>query len=249
MKMELNSYLDATYLKTPSDSGLTEEETTAQVVGLINDAIQDNYKLVMIRANYVALAKKMLTTANSKVLVGTVIDFPLGNGGLEIKLTEAQAAIDLDADELDFVVDYQAFKAGDIQKVSSEVIEVTKLGIANKKVVKWIIEVAALNDLQIVKLTSLIKRLVITNFPESAYENIYVKSSTGFYKTQNGEPNGATIHTIVLMLENATPLPVKAAGGVRNKKDALEMIKLGVKRIGTSSQKAILYGNDINSNY
>jgi deoxyribose-phosphate aldolase len=41
------------------------------------------------------------------------------------------------------------------------------------------------------------------------------------------------------MLENATPLPVKAAGGVRTYDEAVEMIKLGVKRIGTSGAKAI----------
>ena len=45
------------------------------------------------------------------------------------------------------------------------------------------------------------------------------------------------------MLENATPLPVKAAGGVRTTQEAIDMIKLGVKRIGTSSQKAILFGD------
>jgi deoxyribose-phosphate aldolase len=43
----------------------------------------------------------------------------------------------------------------------------------------------------------------------------------------------------MLMLENATPLPVKAAGGVRTYDEAVEMIKLGVKRIGTSGAKAI----------
>jgi deoxyribose-phosphate aldolase len=31
----------------------------------------------------------------------------------------------------------------------------------------------------------------------------------------------------MLMLENATPLPVKAAGGVRTYDEAVEMIKLG----------------------
>jgi deoxyribose-phosphate aldolase len=43
----------------------------------------------------------------------------------------------------------------------------------------------------------------------------------------------------MLMLENATPLPVKAAGGVRTYDEAVEMIKLGVKRIGTSGAKAM----------
>lgn len=247
--MKLNTYLDATYLKTPEDSGLTENETTQNVIELIEDAIVDNYKLVMIRNNYISLAKEMLSKANSKVQVGTVIDFPFGNGGLEMKLKEAQNAIDLGADDLDFVVDYQAFKNGEIEKVSEEILEGTKLGLLNHKVVKWIIEVAALSDKEIVQLTTLIKRIVISNFKEKDYENVFVKSSTGFFKTPNGEPNGATRHTIVLMLENATPLPIKAAGGVRTTQEAIDMIKLGVKRIGTSSQKAILFGENGNSNY
>ncbi|WP_177763378.1 deoxyribose-phosphate aldolase [Flavobacterium sp. I3-2] len=247
--MELNTYLDATYLKTPADSGLTEQETNQNVIELIEDAIIDNYKLVMIRSNYIALAKEMLAKAKSKVQVGTVIDFPFGTGGLEKKLKEAQNAIDLGADDLDFVVDYQAFKKGEIDSVSTEILEGTKLGLENNKIVKWIIEVAALTDKEIVQLTTLIKRIVISNFKENDYDNVFVKSSTGFFKTPNGEPNGATVHSIVLMLENASPLPVKASGGVRTTQEAIDMIKLGVKRIGTSSQKAILFGQKGNSNY
>lgn len=247
--MKLNTYLDATFLKTTADCDLTENEITQNVIELIQEAILDNYKLVMIRSNYVSLAKEMLSKANSKVQVGTVIDFPLGKGGLKVKLQEAQTAIDLGADDLDFVVDYQAFKKGEIDKVSEEILEGTKLGLENHKVVKWIIEVAALTDKEIIQLTTLIKRIVISNFKEKDYENVFVKSSTGFFKTPNGEPNGATIHSIVLMLENAAPLPVKAAGGVRTTQEAIDMIKLGVKRIGTSSQKAILFGEIGNSNY
>jgi deoxyribose-phosphate aldolase len=49
-------------------------------------------------------------------------------------------------------------------------------------------------------------------------------------------------------LENATPLPVKA-GGVRTYDEAVEMIKLGVKRIGTSGAKAIANGGNTNVGY
>jgi len=247
--MKINTYLDATYLKTPQDSGLTEQETTQNVIELIQDAIIDKYKLVMIRSNYISLAKKMLSDAKSRVQVGTVVDFPFGDGGLEKKLVEANNAIALGADDLDFVVDYNAFKKGEIAKVSDQVLQCTKLGLSHHKIVKWIIEVAALNDTEIIQLTSLIKQLIVSNFSEEDYEKVFVKSSTGFFKTLNNEPNGATIHTITLMLENATPLPVKAAGGVRTTAEALEMIKMGVKRIGTSSQKNILYGNISNNNY
>jgi deoxyribose-phosphate aldolase len=52
-----------------------------------------------------------------------------------------------------------------------------------------------------------------------------------------------------MMLENASPLPIKAAGGVRTYEEAIEMIRLGVKRIGTSSAKAITNGQVANSDY
>jgi deoxyribose-phosphate aldolase len=44
-------------------------------------------------------------------------------------------------------------------------------------------------------------------------------------------------------------LPVKAAGGVRNYADALEMIQLGVQRIGTSGAKAIIDGATTQNEY
>jgi deoxyribose-phosphate aldolase len=51
------------------------------------------------------------------------------------------------------------------------------------------------------------------------------------------------------MIENASPLPVKAAGGVRNFEEAQQMIRLGVKRIGTSAAKAISLGAVSDSEY
>jgi deoxyribose-phosphate aldolase len=74
---------------------------------------------------------------------------------------------------------------------------------------------------------------------------VFVKSSTGFYKTKGGKPNGATVEAMRLIVENAKPLQSKAAGGVKNYQDAVEMIELGVTRIGTSSAKSIVDGENI----
>jgi deoxyribose-phosphate aldolase len=150
---------------------------------------------------------------------------------------------------LDFVLDYEAFKRGEVETIKEQVLEGTKLGLAHHKIVKWIIEVAALDNHQIVQLSALIKNVVIANFDENDYDKVFVKSSTGFYKTPEGVPNGATVPTIKLMLENSCPLPVKAAGGVQTYEEAIEMIQLGVKRIGTSMAKAIVNGEISNSDY
>jgi deoxyribose-phosphate aldolase len=51
------------------------------------------------------------------------------------------------------------------------------------------------------------------------------------------------------MSDNAKPLKIKAAGGVKSKGDALKMITLGVERIGTSSAKKIIEETNIESEY
>ena len=247
--MNIKQYLDSTYLKTAAQANISEQENTEIVKNCIQEAIDNNFKLIMIRPDKVTLAKKMIDEAHSKVTIGTVIDFPLGNGTLEEKLAEAKEAIENGVDDLDFVVDYEAFKRGEVEAIKEQVLEGTKLGLSHHKIVKWIIEVAALDNHQIVQLSALIKNVVIANFDENDYEKVFVKSSTGFYKTPEGVPNGATIPTIKLMLENSCPLPVKAAGGVRTYEEAVEMIQLGVKRIGTSAAKAIANGEISNSDY
>lgn len=247
--MNIKHYLDSTYLKTPEQAGLSVEENTKVVQGFIQEAIDEGFKLIMIRPDMVAMARKMISKANSMVTIGTVIGFHEGTYSLEDKLTEAKKAIEDGADDLDFVCNYEAFKRGEVDVVKKEVLEGTKLGLEHHKIVKWIIEVAALSNDQIIQISSLIKNVVMSNFKEECYHSVYVKSSTGFYKTENGLPNGATVPTIIMMLENGSPLSIKAAGGVRTYDEAVEMINLGVKRIGTSSAKAIANGQTTNSDY
>lgn len=247
--MNVNQYLDSTYLKTPEQANISEEKTKQNVIALIEEAITNNFKLVMIRPDYVSLAKEIITKANSDVVVGTVIGFHEGTYSIEDKLKEAQKAIDDGADELDFVVNYNAFIEEKVNLIKSEVFKGTKLGLENNKVVKWIIEIAALTNDQIITITQLIRDVVLDNFGEENAENVFVKSSTGFYKTTDGKPNGATFEGMQLIVENAKPLQAKAAGGVRNYEDAVKMINMGVTRIGTSSAKAIADGKQTKTNY
>ena len=247
--MNIKKYLDSTYLKTAEQAGLGYDDNVKVVRGFVQEAIDENFKLIMIRPDMVAIAKQMVVDAGSNLQIGTVISFPEGNSTIADKLFEAEKAIQDGADDLDFVCNYEAFKTGDIDLVKAEILKGTQLGIENNKVVKWIIEVAALNDMQIIQLTALIKNVVISNFNEDCFSSVFVKSSTGFFKTENNLPNGATIQAIMLMLENATPLSVKAAGGVRTYEEAVEMIKLGVKRIGTSGAKAIANGENTKNGY
>jgi deoxyribose-phosphate aldolase len=247
--MDIKCYLDSTYLKTAEQAGLSESENEIVAKVFIQEAIEEDFKLIMLRPNRIALAREMIFNANSKVQVGTVIDFPEGKSSIADKLEEALQCIENGVDELDFVCNYVAFKKGDVTLVKEEILKGTQLGLEHHKIVKWIIEVAALSNLQIAELSALIKNVVVANFKEEKYESVFVKSSTGFYKTENNLLNGATVFSIKIMLENASPLPVKAAGGVRTYDEAVEMIQLGVKRIGTSGAKAIANGQGSSSQY
>ena len=102
--MNIKQYLDSTYLKTAAQANLSEKENTEVVKNCIQEAIDNDFKLIMIRPDKVAMARKMIHEANSKVTIGTVIDFPLGNGTLEDKLAEAKQAIENGVDDLDYVV-------------------------------------------------------------------------------------------------------------------------------------------------
>lgn len=246
--MEINRYLDSTYLKTPAQSGLSEEETLQTVISLTQEAIDHKIFAVMIRPNLIKEAKKYLADQSSDVKVGTVIGFHEGTYSTEEKLAEAKQAIEDGADELDFVINYEEYLKGNIDLVKNEVIECTRLCLDNNKIVKWIIEIAALSNEQIADITQKIKDWVTENF-SGKEEMVFVKSSTGFYQTEGGKPNGATFEGIEIMLNHAGKLPVKAAGGVRTPEDAEKMISMGVMRIGTSSAKALIKNEETCSGY
>ncbi|GEM50846.1 deoxyribose-phosphate aldolase [Empedobacter brevis] len=247
--MNINQYLDSTYLKTPEQAGISNSDTLDMVHKLTQEAIDNGIYAVMIRPDYVRSVRELLDEKKSNVVLGTVIGFPEGIYDLNEKLREAQKAISDGADELDFVVNYEAFKKGDIDKVKEEIETATSIVLREGKVVKWIIETAALTDEQIIEITQLIRDIVLEKIGEENAAKVFIKSSTGFYKTENDAPNGANEHVIKLMLENAGSLPVKASGGVRTTEEAKKMIDLGVKRIGTSSALAIVQGKEASGNY
>lgn len=238
-KFNIKEYLDSTYLKTADQAGVSEEENLKITQELVQQAIDQNYKLAMILPQYVAMARNMLYAAKSETLLGTVIDFPKGKSILDDKLMEAATSILDGADELDFVANYDAFRFGDLDLVKEEILECSKICLVNKKSVKWIIETAALNNDEIASITKLIRDVIVSNFEEKDFKSVFVKSSTGFFKTENNLPNGATAESISIMIANAKPLKVKASGGIKTRDQAMQMINLGVQRIGTSSADII----------
>ena len=238
MEKQINiaSYLDSTYLKTATEAGISEIETKEIVINSINEAIEANFACIMIRSEFIAIAKELIESSKSKLKVGTVIDFPFGNSTTKQKIAEGKLAIENGAYDIDYVCDYNAFKRGSFGKFDSDILEGTKIVLENKKIVKWIIETGALSADEIKAIAKRISKIVQFNFPKNA-NKVFIKTSTGYYGGF-----GATVKDVKSIKSVAGNLQIKASGGITNLKDCLEMIKAGATRIGTS--KAVFIYNE-----
>jgi deoxyribose-phosphate aldolase len=234
--VNIADYLDSTYLKTSAEEGVSEIETKEIVFNAIKEAIDAKFACIMIRSEFIAIAKELIEKSKSKLKIGTVVDFPFGNSTTEQKIIEAKSAIESGAYDIDYVCDYNAFKRGAFAKFDSDIIEGTKIVLENKRIVKWIIETGALSADEIKAIAKRISKLVQSNFPINT-NKVFIKTSTGYYGGY-----GATVKDVKNIKSVAGNLQIKASGGISNLKDCLEMIKAGATRIGTS--KAVLIYNE-----
>ena len=72
MIFDIVSFFDSTFLKTKEHAGLTEDEYLKLIESFVLEAIHYNFKLVMIRANYIVFAKENNITG--RVFVSFVVD-------------------------------------------------------------------------------------------------------------------------------------------------------------------------------
>tara|TARA_B100001142_G_scaffold103040_1_gene105106 strand:- start:2464 stop:3186 length:723 start_codon:yes stop_codon:yes gene_type:complete len=235
--INIASYLDSTYLKTANESNISELANKECVIKIINDAIVDDFACVMIRPEFVSIARDIIEAKDSRLKVGTVIDFPLGSSDTLGKIEEAKKAILDGAYDIDYVCDYNAFKRGSLDKFDQDILEGTKLVLKNKGVVKWIIETGALSREEIRGISKRITSLVESNFYKNSNQ-IFIKTSTGYYGGF-----GATIKDVKLIKSVSGNLKIKASGGVSTLKDCLKMIDAGADRIGTSKAQSIINTN------
>jgi deoxyribose-phosphate aldolase len=163
--------------------------------------------------------------AGTDVAVGTVIGFPHGSHRTETKAFEARQALADGATELDMVIQIGALKSGRDAEVLADIAAVVDVAHAAGAIVKVIFENAYLTDEEKVRACHL---------SEAAGAD-FVKTSTGF------GPGGATHEDLALMRRSVSPhIQVKAAGGVRTLDALLDVMALGVTRVGATATKAII---------
>ena len=161
----------------------------------------------------------------SAVAVCTVVGFPLGQNTVETKLFEAKNAIDNGASEIDYVLNISKLLDGELSYIRREMEMLTELCRSRGAKCKVILETCYLAPIHIEAVCHTAARVGID----------FVKTSTGF------GPAGARAEDVALMKAECGPaVKVKAAGGIRTRKAALELIAAGADRLGCSAGVQIL---------
>jgi len=220
--LDLASFIDHTLLKP--------DATEDGIKLLCEEAKQYNFASVCVNPVNVPLAKELLK--GSKVMVCTVVGFPLGANSKETKAFETMQAVAAGADEIDMVINVGALKLNDLDKVRDDIKAV--VNAAYGKTVKVIIETSLLTDEE---------KYFACKMAKDAGA-AFVKTSTGF------SGGGATVKDITLMRgavgEN---LGVKASGGVKTAEFAKQLIEAGATRIGTSAGISIVQDKESKNDY
>jgi deoxyribose-phosphate aldolase len=169
-----------------------------------------------------------------RLAVCSVVGFPLGAMASEVKSYEARRAIEDGACEIDMVLNVGALKSGDSEFVRRDIAGVADVCHRLGARLKVILETALLEESEKIRACELAK-LAGADF---------VKTSTGFSK------GGATPEDVALMRRVVGPtMGVKAAGGVRDEKDANALLAAGATRLGASASVAIVQGGRAASSY
>jgi deoxyribose-phosphate aldolase len=204
-EIDIATYIDHALLN-PSATGKEVEQCC-------NQAIQYNFPTVCVYPNAVKQATEILR--NQKIKVCAVISFPTGATTSSVKLYEAQEAVENGAEELDVVINLGWLKAGKSEDLYREIAQICEeTGVT----VKAILETSILTPTE--------KRLAA---------EICMDAGVSFLKTSTGWFGGATVEDVKL-LHSITKgkIGIKASGGIRNLKQALELIEAGATRLGTS---------------
>lgn len=204
----LNAYIDHTLLKPTA--------TADEIITLCEEAKTHAFYAVCINSGYLDLAKEQLR--GSEVKLAAVIGFPLGAMATEAKVAEARFCVNHGANEIDTVINLGWLRSGLHEEIVREITQLKH--IIGEGVLKVILETCYLSDEEI--------RLACDLCLKGGAD--YVKTSTGF------GTGGATLKAVSIMKESVGEMAfIKASGGIRDRKTALEYIRAGANRIGTSS--------------
>ena len=198
---------------------LSPTATTQQLENSCQEAEALQFPAVCVYPAAVIKAKEILQGKKTKVC--TVIGFPTGATTSATKLYEAQEAIENGASELDVMINLGWLKAGNSEAIYQEIASICE---ETNAIIKAILETTVLTDTE--------KRLAA---------EICMDAGATFLKTSTGWFGGATVSDVRLLRKiTKGQIGIKASGGIKTLDRALELIKAGATRLGTSRGPALI---------
>jgi deoxyribose-phosphate aldolase len=186
------------------------------------DATVPSVAALCVYPNLIPPARERLQ-GTSVAVAAVATGFPSGQYPLEVKLADVRAAVELGADEIDMVIDRGAFLSGRYAKVYDEIVQAKEAcGRAHLKV---ILETGELGTYDNVRRAALLAMAAGADF---------IKTSTGKVSP------AATLPVALVMLEairdvheeTGRAVGMKAAGGVRHAKQAIQHLVLVHETLG-----------------
>lgn len=214
----------ATLAATVEHTLLKPEASAVDITNLCAEAATHDFVCVCVNPQHVQLAAAQLADARTKVC--TVVGFPLGATTPRAIAAETADAIASGANEIDMVIPIGSMKEDDVWTVHEHVAAVVQAARSGAPgiIVKAILETSALSFDQTIK----------AGVVALAAGADLIKTSTGFHTS------GARLADVSAMALVAGPSGmVKASGGVRTRGEAIQMVRYGASRLGTSSGVAL----------
>lgn len=217
---------------------MADAETARRLLGLLDltelsdGACEDDVERLLVKAlgppgrpaavcvwpQFVTLAAGRLR--GRQVAVATVINFPAGGDDAGRAVQDTDEALSDGAGEIDLVLPYRAFLAGDAA-VAADMVEAVKERLPAGIVLKVIIETGAFPDQASIAAAA---RLAIAAGAD------FLKTSTGRIAT--GATQQAATTLLEVIRESVVPVGLKVSGGIRTVEQAAGFLTLAEAMMG-----------------
>jgi deoxyribose-phosphate aldolase len=215
-------YTREQFAKTIDNTLLRPTSTLAEVQALCESSAERHFAAVCVLPCWVGAAARALGGTDVKVC--TVVSFPFGANTRLAKIYETKNAVANGATEIDVVMNLARFKSGDLEYVRDDLRGVAE-AVKGATLLKVIIETCYLNGEEI-----------------DAASRLVLEAGADFVKTSTGTAGGGATADHIRRIRRAvgaSPIGIKASGGIKTVEMALQMLDAGAGRIGTSSGAAL----------
>jgi deoxyribose-phosphate aldolase len=212
-------------------TSLEGKDNAGTIKALCEKAIANKTAAVCVYPSMVRTAKQALSDSNIKV-AAVAGAFPSGQLPLNLRLAEAQYAINEGADEIDMVISRGKFLEGNYSFLFEEVASFKEL--CKNTTLKVILETGELNTLQNIRTAS----------------DIALHAGADFIKTSTGKiSTNATLEAVCVMLmaikdfysTSGKKCGIKPSGGISEGETAIKYLKLTETILGNDWLNASLF--------